>query len=331
MLFQNSKHPIELKVTHLNKVYDHRKEQLALATKDSKTRKTSLKNALADKFEKVKNRKSADKKPTGKVYALDFHGDIKASHVLQLREEITALLTNANAGDEVVVRLESGGGLVHSYGLAAAQLARVKDAGLTLTVCVDKIAASGGYMMACVADTILAAPFAVVGSIGVVAQVPNFHDLLEKHDIDVDVFTAGKYKRTVTIFGKNDDEDKQKFQEELEQTHVLFKDFINQYRPQLDLEKVATGEHWYGSDALALNLVDKLQTSDSYLLEKIQGQQVYALHSRQKPTIAEKLGFGNAAHATFQGIVKMGVGVAVDTLAEKLPEALMKVEQGKKF
>lgn len=328
MLFQNSKHPIELKVTHLNKVYDSRKEQLALVTKDSKSLKGSLKKALAEKFENAKKRKDSEK---GKVYVLDFHGDIKASHVLQLREEINALLTNSTAGDEVVVRLESGGGLVHSYGLAAAQLARIKEAGLTLTVCVDKIAASGGYMMACVADTILAAPFAVVGSIGVVAQIPNFHDLLEKHDIDVDVFTAGKYKRTVTVFGKNDEEDKQKFQEELEQTHVLFKDFINTYRPQLDLEKVATGEHWYGSDALALNLVDKLQTSDSYLLEKIKDQQVYALHSRQKPTLAEKLGFANSVQMGVESLVKTGVTVAVNTLAEKLPEALTRLEQTKKF
>lgn len=328
MLFQNSKHPIELKVTHLNKVYDSRKEQLALVTKDSKSLKGSLKKALAEKFDNAKKRKDSEK---GKVYVLDFHGDIKASHVLQLREEINALLTNSTAGDEVVVRLESGGGLVHSYGLAAAQLARIKEAGLTLTVCVDKIAASGGYMMACVADTILAAPFAVVGSIGVVAQIPNFHDLLEKHDIDVDVFTAGKYKRTVTVFGKNDEEDKQKFQEELEQTHVLFKDFINIYRPQLDLEKVATGEHWYGSDALALNLVDKLQTSDSYLLEKIKDQQVYALHSRQKPTLAEKLGFANSVQMVVENLVKTGVTVAVNTLAEKLPEALTRLEQTKKF
>lgn len=328
MLFQNSKHPIELKVTHLNKVYDSRKEQLALVTKDSKSLKGSLKKALAEKFDNAKKRKDSEK---GKVYVLDFYGDIKASHVLQLREEINALLTNSTAGDEVVVRLESGGGLVHSYGLAAAQLARIKEAGLTLTVCVDKIAASGGYMMACVADTILAAPFAVVGSIGVVAQIPNFHDLLEKHDIDVDVFTAGKYKRTVTVFGKNDEEDKQKFQEELEQTHVLFKDFINTYRPQLDLEKVATGEHWYGSDALALNLVDKLQTSDSYLLEKIKDQQVYALHSRQKPTLAEKLGFANSVQMGVESLVKTGVTVAVNTLAEKLPEALTRLEQTKKF
>ena len=130
-----------------------------------------------------------------------------------------------------MVRLESGGGLVHGYGLAAAQLVRLKDAGLTLTVCVDKVAASGGYMMACVADKVVAAPFAVIGSIGVVSQLPNFHKWLKNHDVDYEMFTAGDYKRTVTVFGENDAEDRAKYQEELEQTHALFKHFVNTYRP----------------------------------------------------------------------------------------------------
>ena len=248
---------------------------------------------------------------------LDFHGDIKATEVQQLREEISTLLTVAKPEDEVIVRLESSGGMVHAYGLAAAQLARIKEAGLNLTVCIDKVAASGGYMMACVADKILAAPFAVVGSIGVVAQVPNFHDLLQKHDIDVEVFTAGKYKRTVTIFGENTEEDKQKFQQELEETHKLFKDFVRKYRPSLDVEQVATGEHWYGEDAITRNLVDALQTSDSYILEKMTDSELYAIQSRQKPTIAQKLGISQAAQAV------------VATAMDKLPDALAKLESAK--
>ena len=172
-------------------------------------------------------------------------------------------------------------------------------------------------MMACVADKILAAPFAVVGSIGVVAQVPNFHDLLEKHDIDVEVFTAGKYKRTVTVFGENTEEDKQKFQQELEETHKLFKDFVRKYRPSLDVEQVATGEHWYGEDAITRNLVDALQTSDSYILEKMTDSELYAIQSRQKPTIAQKLGISQAAQAV------------VATAIDKLPNALAKLESAK--
>lgn len=245
---------------------------------------------------------------------LDFDGDIKATAVKHLREEISTLISTANKGDEVVVRLESGGGLVHGYGLAAAQLVRLKDAGLTLTVCVDKVAASGGYMMACVADKVVAAPFAVIGSIGVVSQLPNFHKWLKNHDVDYEMFTAGDYKRTVTVFGENDAEDRAKYQEELEQTHALFKHFVNTYRPALDLEKVATGEHWYGEDALTLNLVDELQTSDSYILARMEDSEVYALHSRQKPTLAEKLGLAQAAEATLH--------VALD----KMPDALARFE-----
>lgn len=310
MLFQNAKHPIELKITHLNKVKNHRKQQLMVEMGDKKAVKAFVKQTLKEKIKLAKSKKDRQN-----VYVLDFYGDIKASHVAQLREEISAILTIAEKGDEVIVRLESGGGMVHAYGLAAAQLARIKDAGLTLTVCVDKIAASGGYMMACVADNILSAPFAVVGSIGVVAQVPNFHDLLEKNDVDVDVFTAGKYKRTVTVFGKNTSEDKAKFQQELEETHQLFQDFVTKYRPQLDLDKVATGEHWYGEDALKLNLVDKLETSDSYIMKRMDDSQVYALHSRQKPTLAEKLGFSQVAQAV------------VNTAIDKLPEAVLKLEK----
>ena len=105
----------------------------------------------------------------------------------------------------------------------------------------DKVAASGGYMMACIGDRILSAPFAVLGSIGVVAQIPNLHRLLKKHDVDYEVLTAGEYKRTLTVFGENTDKGRQKFQEDLELTHVLFKDFVSRYRPQLDIDQVLGG------------------------------------------------------------------------------------------
>ncbi|ELA08064.1 inner membrane peptidase [Moraxella macacae 0408225] len=316
MLFQSQKQPTELKITHLNKVQNQHKQQLMLEIANKKAVKQFVKQILKDTAKLAKNKD----KPNN-VYVLDFHGDIKASDTQQLREEISVILSTANQGDEVVVRLESPGGMVHGYGLAAAQLARIKEAGLYLTVCVDKVAASGGYMMACVADKIVCAPFAVVGSIGVVAQVPNFYDFLQKHDVDMNVFTAGKYKRTVTVFGKNDAEDKQKFQQELEQTHQLFQDFVTKYRPQLELDKVATGETWYGEDAIGLKLVDKLQTSDSYLLDLLKNHQVYALHTRKKPTLAEKLGFAQVS----QNLLK----TAVDTAVDKMPDVLATLENSK--
>ena len=318
MLFHPSKNPVELRVIHLNKSQEQRREDLMEATQGKAALK-QLKKTMAKKAKQALKVKSKSKKKdkegsSQQVFVLDFDGDIKATAVKHLREEISTLISTANKGDEVVIRLESGGGMVHSYGLAAAQLVRLKDAGLTLTVCVDKIAASGGYMMACVADTIIAAPFAVIGSIGVVSQLPNFHKLLKKNDVDYEMFTAGDYKRTVTVFGENDDEDRAKYQQELEQTHDLFKHFVNNYRSQLDLDKVANGEHWYGEDALKLQLVDKLQTSDSYILERMDNNEVYALHSRQKPTFAEKLGLSQAAEAT--------IAMAVD----KLPDALARFD-----
>ena len=283
MLFHIPKLPSEMQITHLNgKLED---QQLKLA---ESLMGWSEQRELKKRIERDQKQR---KKDNQRIFVLDFKGDIQASSVEHLREEITMILSTAKAGrDRVILRLESPGGLVHGYGLAAAQLARLRDAGFNLTICVDKVAASGGYMMACLAHEIIAAPFAVVGSIGVVAQMPNFHKLLKQHNIDFDVYTAGEYKRTVTVFGENTDEDRAKFESELQQTHALFKHFVEKYRPKLNVSEVATGEHWYGEDALKLNLVDKLETSDAYLLSLLPKHDVYVLHSRKKPTLGEKLG-----------------------------------------
>ena len=227
------------------------------------------------------------------LYVLDFDGDIKASEVDNLREEITTVLSVINPErDEVVLTLSSGGGMVHAYGLASSQVKRIKDKGVPLTVCVDKVAASGGYMMACVADKLLAAPFAVLGSIGVVAQLPNFHRLLKKHDIDYETLTAGEYKRTLTMFGENTDKGREKFTEDLEDTHELFKDFVKENRPQLDMDKIATGEVWFGQRALEKNLVDELKTSDEYLVDSCQDADVYLVSYEYKKTLQERFSMG---------------------------------------
>ncbi|XID75826.1 protease SohB [Alkanindiges sp. WGS2144] len=283
MLFHIPKLPSEMQITHLNAKLEDQQRKLAEALMSWGERREL--NKRLEREEKQR------KKDNQKVFVIDFKGDLQASSVEHLREEITIILSIAKAGrDRVVLRLESPGGLVHGYGLAAAQLARLREAGFNLTICVDKVAASGGYMMACIAQEVIAAPFAVVGSIGVVAQMPNFHKLLKQHNIDFDVYTAGEYKRTVTVFGENSEEDRAKFESELQQTHVLFKHFVEKYRPQLNVSEVATGEHWYGEDALKLNLVDKLETSDAYLLSLMPKHDIYVLHSRKKPTLGEKLG-----------------------------------------
>ena len=240
-----------------------------------------------------KTRKKAEAEPPGEkpnVFVLDFKGDLFASAVGNLREEITAIAAVAGKEDEVVIRLESAGGAVPHYGLAAAQLLRLRDKAIKVTVCIDRIAASGGYMMACVADRILAAPFAIIGSIGVVAQVPNFHRLLKKHDIDFQEMTAGEFKRTVSVFGEITERGRKKFQEELEDTHVLFKEFVKANRPKLDLDQVATGEHWLARRGMDLGLVDELKTSDEYLVGRAAHANLYQVTFERMRTLRERLG-----------------------------------------
>jgi serine protease SohB len=235
--------------------------------------------------------RAGDRPPseTSRMYVLQFDGDIRASAVESLRREITALLAVAEPGDEVLLRLDSGGGAVHSYGLAASQLDRLKKRDIRLTVAVDRIAASGGYMMACVADRILAAPFAVVGSIGVVATIPNVNRLLKKHDVDVELITAGQFKRTLTVVGENTDQGRAKFTEQVEEAHALFKDFVARHRPQLDMARVGTGEHWYATRGVELGLVDELGTSDDYLLEAAEKRSLYEVRFEPHRTVGNRL------------------------------------------
>lgn len=232
--------------------------------------------AKADKKSK-KSKKEKSKKNPLRIFVVHFNGDVKASAVATLREEITAILLTAKSNDRVLCCLESPGGMVNAYGLAASQLRRLRDANIKLVVAVDKVAASGGYMMACVADEIIAAPFSVIGSIGVIAQLPNFHRYLEKKNIDFEQLTAGKYKRTLTMFGKNTNKSREKMQTEIEDTHELFKSFITENRASLNIDKVATGEHWYGTQALDLNLIDAIKTSDDYILAAKDDFDIYAV------------------------------------------------------
>lgn len=251
--------------------------------------KKEAKAQKAAKKEKEKQAQLATDAKRRRVFVLKFHGDIRATQVADLREAVTAVLGIATPDDEIVVRLESSGGQVHSYGLAASQLARIRDRNIPLTIIVDKVAASGGYLMACVADRILAAPFAIVGSIGVVGQLPNFHRFLKKHDIDFELMTAGEYKRTLTLFGENTDKARDKFLHELEDTHQLFKEFIQDYRSRLDLDQLATGEYWYGTRALQLKLIDELRTSDDYLMERSKDCDLYEVTYTAKKRLTERV------------------------------------------
>ena len=255
----------------------------------------------------AKARKKQSGETRRRVFVMNFEGDLAASAVDSLRREISAVLATAGEDDEVVVRVDSAGGMVHGYGLGASQLARVRSSGVKLTVAVDKIAASGGYLMAAVADRILAAPFAVVGSIGVLAQIPNVHRLLKKHDVDMEILTAGRYKRTLDVLGENTEEGREKLREELHDVHALFQDFVGAYRPALDLDAVSTGEAWYGQRALDRSLVDELATSDEYLIAASEEADVFEVSWVQPKRPIERL----------VGQASLGLGRLVDKLVDR--------------
>lgn len=298
-LTRNSPRGDGLEVRPLNQHYDDLEATLRGATMSWRE--------LRKHRRRLRKEQRARSKERNWVFVLRFQGDLRAGEVDNLREEISAILTTARPGqDQVVLCLESGGGFIHAYGLAAAQLLRLRDAGLEITVVVDRIAASGGYLMAAVAHRIIAAPLAILGSIGVVAQIPNVHRLLKRHDVDVEVLTAGQYKRTLTVFGENTPERRTKFQQDLDEAHGLFKSHLQRFRPQLDLETVATGEHWYGEQALERQLIDALGTSDDLLLQLSREHSLYTVHYRQRQPLTQRLGlaFGQSIERILHPLVQ---------------------------
>jgi serine protease SohB len=296
-----------IQVERLNDAFDDLIRPLRKAALTGKAYKTAVKS---EKKSHKEAQKKAEEEPRPRIYVLDFKGDMRASAAGNLRHEVSAILGLARKGDTVLLRLENSGGLVHEHGHAASQLARLKDHGLELVVAVDKVAASGGYMMACIGTQILAAPFAVLGSIGVLAQIPNVNRLLEERGVDVEMFKGGEFKRTVTMLGKNTNEDRARFQQEIDETHVLFKQFVAEHRPGLDLARVATGEHWFGKDALGLALCDALGTSDEWLMARREESDLLHVRYRRKEPIARRL-----AHA-----VEDAPARALERVMEKLWE-----------
>lgn len=300
-------------VTHINEELDQSKNMLQSMVLDPSDFKQSEKIKRKKLKQEAKANKAAakvaaknrgdgttivDEKKRRRLFVLNFEGDIKASQVRGLRREITAVLSMADVYDEIAINIESGGGTVHGYGLAAAQLQRIRDKNIELTVCVDKVAASGGYLMACVANKIVAAPFAIIGSIGVMAQIPNVHRLLKKYDIDVELLTAGEYKRTLTVMGENTDKGRQKFLADIQVIHDQFKNFISRFRPQTNIAQVATGEVWSGEAAVQMQLVDEIGTSDEYIVKSCESADVYSVKFEEKKSLQQK--FGMAAEASIE-------------------------------
>lgn len=297
-LTQRKRQRGELRITRLSEQYKEMQEDMSVGLLDRHQQKLwhkaqKKKHKQDEKAAKVNARQGQQAALKPRIYVLDFKGSMDAHEVTSLREEVTAVMAVAKPEDQVVLRLESPGGVVHGYGLAASQLQRLREKNIPLTVAVDKVAASGGYMMACVADKIVAAPFAILGSIGVVAQIPNFNRFLKNKEIDIELHTAGQYKRTLTLLGENTEEGRQKFREDLNETHLLFKDFVKEMRPSLDIDQVATGEHWYGIQAREKGLVDEVGTSDDLLLGLMDGRELIGVRYTQRKRMIDR--FTNSA------------------------------------
>lgn len=283
-----------MELVDLSEQYQEMKKDMQMRSLDDEQLKVWCKAEKKQAKIEAKQKKAAAQdeaanKQKPRLFIIDFKGSVDAREVESLRNEITAILAIAQAEDEVLIKLESPGGVVHGYGLAASQLDRIKQRGLPLTVAIDKVAASGGYMMACVANRIVSAPFAIVGSIGVVAQLPNINRLLKKHDIDIELHTAGDFKRTLTVLGENSEQGREKFKQNLNEIHGLFKDFVSQHRPDLDINSVATGEYWFGTQAKQKGLVDDISTSDDLILQHIEDKQILSIHYAQRKKLVDKL------------------------------------------
>lgn len=303
-----------IKVTRLNEHFEELREALREAVLDKDSLKTVHKDEKKQAKSEQKELKAARKKDKSsveahadpghekkRIYVLNFKGNIAADAVVCLREEISAILSLATPADEVVVRLESPGGMVHAYGLASSQLLRLKNAKVPLTIYVDKVAASGGYMMACLADKLIAAPFAIIGSIGVIVQLPNFHRVLKKHDVDYEMISAGEFKRTLTTFGEITDKSREKVQEDVQTIHDIFKTWVKEHRPSVDIDKVATGETWLGSQAKEKYMVDDIRTSDECILQACESAEVFEVEYEVRKSIQDKL--GNVLENSFEKVL----------------------------
>jgi serine protease SohB len=282
----------EIKIKSLNERYDDLRDAMNAELVGKKEWK-----ALRKERKKASKARRSEA-PGKRVFVMNFKGDLRATAVKQLGREVDAVLTVARPQtDEAVVRIESGGGTVTGYGLAAAEILRLREHKIKVTASVDQVAASGGYMMACAADRLVAAPFAVVGSIGVVAAVPNLHRLLQKNEIEYEDITAGEYKRTVSVLGEITPAGREHFQSKLDTIHEAFKAHVAEHRPNADITHVANGDHWLAREAHGLGLVDEILAGDELLFRARDSARLYEVRWEARKTPVQQLmsGLGVAA------------------------------------
>mmetsp|Transcript_9058 Transcript_9058/g.12909 ORF Transcript_9058/g.12909 Transcript_9058/m.12909 type:complete len:423 (-) Transcript_9058:25-1293(-) len=268
----------------------------AMSTPSQKTQIKMPKSLLGD-FNKTsgarEHSKEVKKSYNGTSIILELKGlDTMVAQAHDLNDKVSFLLeehrgkkentntTSLNSTDqtdselEVIILLESPGGSAAEYGLAAQQILRLRDEpGIQVTVIVDKVAASGGYMMACTSSPgrLYAAPFAVVGSIGVIGQTVNIHNALESWGVKPLVFRGGKHKAPVGLIGEVSEDGMKTIQKMIDKTHNAFKRHVLAARPKLakQIDDVATGDVWLGCDALDVGLIDRVITSDEYISQRL--------------------------------------------------------------
>ncbi|KZX82185.1 hypothetical protein A3715_00045, partial [Oleiphilus sp. HI0009] len=257
-----------------------------------------IKSSSIRKFKASPNKQS--------IFVLDFKGDKTASSVGSLSKEVSAILSVAKPNDEVFLRLESPGGTITGYGLASQQLIRLREAGIRLVVSVDEIATSGGYMMAAVGDRIIASPTSMLGSIGVIMEVPNFYNLLDRAGVQFHQFTAGKHKRLVSMTNKIGDAAKDQINQDLEKSHELFKNHVHTYRNSVNLESVSHGDVWSAKYCLDNKLVDDLMTSEAYLFDRASRANIFHISWDVERSFSDKLS-SFAAQASINTLDKVAL------------------------
>lgn len=250
----------------------------------------NLRAALAN--QPARNKLSRARPASGKVTAvLRFEGDTMATGRQDFARMVDEVLHNKERIQRVIVVVNSPGGGVSVYGQMFAGMERMRNAGVDVTACVDTYAASGGYLMSVPAQRIIAAPFAMVGSIGVVSEFMNFNKLLRRLGVEPMTITAGELKRTVTPLSEVTEENKAAYKAQLEAIHRQFIAVVKKYR-EVDADRVCTGNHWTAAESveLKLNLVDGLATSQEYLFEANQTEDLVTISKLQNPYEKSVLG-----------------------------------------
>jgi len=224
---------------------------------------------------------------------------IEVNGVIYSAEEIVRQFekyANSKSIKGIVLRIESPGG-----GIAASQeiyekVKQVRDAGTPVIASMGSVAASGGYYIACGADTIMANLGTTTGSIGVIAEIPNTKDLMDKIGVRFEIIKSGRYKDTGSPFRKLTEDDRSYLQALIDDAFGQFVDVVATER-NMDRQTVlqyADGRVFSGKQALAYGLIDTIGTYEDAInfageLAGISGKPKTVKERKRKITIFDLL------------------------------------------